>query len=81
MGSFFGNIFKAAGLSKTKSPPPLPPPDPDKDIKDDKQFDPSHSEGVASARRARLQLRKRRGRSGLRTDLGSSGSGVNTQAR
>lgn len=81
MGSFFSSVFKAVGLAPSKKPAPIPPPPPE-DAKQDKGFDPNFSKAVAAARSSRLQLRTRRGRGGLRTDLSSGkGAGISTAAR
>lgn len=62
-----------------KSAPPPPPPPPPEPEPDRSRLDPNRHEAVSEARKSRISLRKRTGRSGLRTDLGSGGSGISTQ--
>lgn len=57
------------------APPPPPPPPPEKP-----KFGDEARSAVGEARQRRISLRKRTGRSALRTDL-VTGSGINTPTR
>ena len=74
MGELIGGLF-GGGAKKPAVTTPAPVSDAPRT-----NVDPNRSEGVAEARRRRLSLSKRTGRSALRTDLdqssGTSRSGI-----